>query len=223
MRSGNETVRRSRVCDVPSLCWEPFIVKRCSWEGWNVNFYCHKDDLLFIHQGRQREAERIGVALCVCAHKYMSLDGERAQVSASIPACMPTWAEWKEIKSNSVWLPDTENPNNCLEFICERIMLKCHPLTYLCVHMETRLPWCIFRRPHISDFPYSPHNYLSSTLLPMSSRYSQLPCFTCLPLLGLFIIYRNLWHHLPLQSLAHLSHSSSHLVCQTLRSLWAVK
>lgn len=174
MRSGKETVRRSRggtgwVCDVPSLCWEPFIVKRCSWEGWNVNFYCHKDDLLFIHQGRQREAERIGVALCVCAHKYMSLDGERAQVSASIPECMPTWAEWKKIKSNSVWLPDTENPNNCLEFVCERIMLKCHPLTYLCVHMETRLPWCIFRRPHISDFSYSPHNYLSSTLLPMSS------------------------------------------------------
>ena len=36
----------------------PFIANRCSWEGWSVNFYCHKDELLFIHQDGHKRRPR---------------------------------------------------------------------------------------------------------------------------------------------------------------------
>lgn len=57
----------------PSLCRGPFCVNRCSWEGWSVNFYCHKDELLFIHEERHKRrpgkdnSAFVCVCVCMCA------------------------------------------------------------------------------------------------------------------------------------------------------------
>lgn len=83
-------------------------------------------------------------------------------------------------------------------------MFKCHLGMILCVHMQSRLSCCIFRRPHIVDIPHTLHNLLSTPRLFFPPLH--------LPLPGLFTIYSTCWHHLSLLSSAHVSFPPSHLV-----------
>lgn len=74
-----------------SLCWDLFIMNRLWREGWNVKFYCHNHELLFIHLKRQRECRgcfcKFGTVqacrtfmwehrVCVCVFVWQTVKGK---------------------------------------------------------------------------------------------------------------------------------------------------